>query len=74
MQHIQLEVFDGADCENLYQQLGELATDRQLCLGGEEGKDSCAGDSGSALMEIHPTRMSNNQEVITFIQCFCFPM
>lgn len=37
------------DCQNLYQGLVRL-TERHVCAGGEGGRDTCQGDSGSPLM------------------------
>ena len=50
LQHINLKIFDKTNCQNTWGQYGELSPDRQLCVGGDEGRDSCSGDSGSALM------------------------
>ena len=51
LQEIHLDVFDGEKCLEVYKERGGvLSSDSQLCMGGEEGKDSCSGDSGSALM------------------------
>lgn len=34
-------------CDDIYQRyLGVKLTSKQLCAGGEEGRDSCSGDSG----------------------------
>ncbi|XP_055643916.1 CLIP domain-containing serine protease B15-like [Toxorhynchites rutilus septentrionalis] len=37
-------------CNDMLRNRGVLLTDSQLCVGGEEGKDSCRGDSGGPLM------------------------
>ena len=50
LQHVKLDIFDAEKCKNIYDQVGTLNQTIQLCVGGEEGKDSCGGDSGSALM------------------------
>ena len=51
LQEISLDVFDVDKCVEVYKKRGgTLATDSQLCIGGEKGLDSCSGDSGSALM------------------------
>ena len=50
LQHVKLDIFDAEKCKDVYQQVGTLNQTIQLCVGGEEGKDSCGGDSGSALM------------------------
>ena len=49
MQHVNLKIFDRTECENIWGRYGELLPG-QFCVGGEEGRDSCGGDSGSALM------------------------
>ena len=51
LQHIKLSVFDKERCVTAYKRRGAtLSTESQLCVGGEKGRDSCVGDSGSALM------------------------
>ena len=50
LQHIKLNIFNVTSCQNIYKEFGEVSSDRQLCVGGVEGRDSCGGDSGSALM------------------------
>jgi len=56
LQFLNVSVFEGDQCREVYSDRGgiiDLST--QLCAGGEEGRDSCVGDSGSALMrEIKP--------------------
>ena len=51
LQHINLTVFDANECRNAYRKRGKvISKDSQLCVGGEKGRDSCVGDSGSALV------------------------
>ena len=50
MQHISLDIFDSEACSKKYELVGQLNRTTQLCVGGEEGKDSCVGDSGSSMM------------------------
>ena len=37
-------------CREIYAKRGGVLTSSQICAGGEAGKDSCVGDSGSGLM------------------------
>lgn len=42
--------FNLNECKNIYRTTGTtLSDDKQLCAGGEEGKDSCNGDSGDSI-------------------------
>ena len=50
LQHISLNIFDAEACSKIYEQVGQLNQTTQLCVGGEELKDSCQGDSGSSMM------------------------
>lgn len=50
-QWLDIAVTDAAACRAVYAERGAtLAPLAQLCAGGEKDKDSCVGDSGSALM------------------------
>ncbi|XP_063709466.1 serine protease easter-like [Culicoides brevitarsis] len=44
--------FDTQQCSKQYKGERIFITSNQLCAGGQDGKDSCSGDSGAALMTI----------------------
>ena len=44
-----------------------MLTNTQICAGGEAGKDSCVGDSGSGLM-----RLVLDEEVSDSIGRYCY--
>lgn len=50
LQFLGVNVTDGQKCKEVYAKRGGVLTDSQICAGGEKGKDSCVGDSGSGLM------------------------
>ena len=51
LQKLSVPIFNGTRCKEVYDQRGgNLDEASQMCAGGEDGKDSCVGDSGSALM------------------------
>ena len=43
-------------CRDIYLERGGVLTPSQICAGGEPGKDSCVGDSGSGLMRLVQVR------------------
>lgn len=51
LQFLNVSVFIGDKCKAVYEERqGFINPKTQLCSGGEKGRDSCVGDSGSALM------------------------
>ncbi|XP_031638129.1 melanization protease 1-like [Contarinia nasturtii] len=42
-------------CSNMYSAYNATLTNKQLCAGGEKGKDACDGDMGGPLMKLHKT-------------------
>ena len=49
LQHVNLKVVSSEECQAMYSKRGSnISNASQLCAGGEEGRDSCVGDSGSA--------------------------
>ncbi|XP_070510033.1 serine protease easter-like [Chironomus tepperi] len=49
-QRLDLDGIDNSQCERHYQPKNVNITSKQICAGGEEGRDSCNGDSGGPLM------------------------
>ena len=61
---------------DIYAERGGVLTDRQICAGGQPGKDSCVGDSGSALMRLvkqpdHPFDQHHLIGVVSFGPRLC---
>lgn len=54
LQFLKVNVTDSAACKDIYSTRGGVLTEKQICAGGEKGKDSCVGDSGSGLMRTYP--------------------
>ncbi|XP_031616424.1 serine protease easter-like [Contarinia nasturtii] len=50
---IEINGVPNTHCNNMYRARLITLTTKQLCAGGEEGKDSCNGDSGGPLMVKH---------------------
>ena len=50
LQHVNMTIYDQTKCKNLLTEGDYELEESQLCAGGEAGRDSCFGDSGSALM------------------------
>merc|ERR1740128_798977 len=48
--YVPVPMFEFDSCADIYKMQRVTLLDTQLCAGGEKGKDSCAGDSGSSLM------------------------
>jgi len=50
LQFLGVRVTNGTQCKEVYAERGGVLTESQICAGGQKGKDSCVGDSGSGLM------------------------
>ncbi|XP_050077993.1 CLIP domain-containing serine protease B15 [Anopheles maculipalpis] len=48
--HVDLPGLENEACNSVYAVANVTLTDRQLCIGGLNGSDSCRGDSGGPLM------------------------
>jgi len=64
LQYLSVNVTNLQACTDVYTQRGGVLTDKQICAGGEEGKDSCVGDSGSALMRNYPGKTIDQWSII----------
>ncbi|XP_053676746.1 CLIP domain-containing serine protease B15-like [Anopheles nili] len=51
--HVELPGLENEDCNSVYAVANVTLTDKQLCIGGLNGSDSCRGDSGGPLMRQH---------------------
>jgi len=56
LQFLAVNVTDTQACTEIYKEKGGVLTEKQICAGGQKGKDSCVGDSGSGLMRGRPDR------------------
>jgi len=60
LQTLEVSVTDSEECKEVYKERGGVLTNTQICAGGENGKDSCVGDSGSGLMRSTPDLARSN--------------
>lgn len=51
--HVTLTGQKKAECDRAFESQGIQLSEDQLCIGGEEGQDSCRGDSGGPLTKEH---------------------
>jgi len=56
LQFLDVNVTDSQECKKIYAERGGVLTEKQICAGGQKGRDSCVGDSGSGLMRSLPDR------------------
>jgi len=54
LQFLTVNVTDSSQCKEIYAERGGVLGEKQICAGGQKGKDSCVGDSGSGLMRASP--------------------
>merc|ERR1719430_2741861 len=54
LQFLEVNVTDSEECKEIYAERGGVLTESQICAGGQKGKDSCVGDSGSGLLRSLP--------------------
>lgn len=46
---LEVQGFNLNDCAEVYKNDGYIVTEKHLCAGGDEGRDSCNGDSGNVM-------------------------
>lgn len=46
---LEVNLFDLNECKHVYRLMRAHLTDKHICAGGEENKDSCEGDSGDSI-------------------------
>ncbi|RZC33967.1 Trypsin domain containing protein, partial [Asbolus verrucosus] len=66
---VHLQTVPLEECQNLYKNVGEAVTHRQICAGGSVKSDSCAGDSGGPLhvaAELHDNFRFIQQGIVSF--------
>ena len=77
LQKLNVPIFDGVKCKEVYESRGGILNpDSQMCAGGEQGRDSCVGDSGSALMREEQSKIDRLYQykligVVSFGPRFC---
>jgi len=64
LQYLGVNVTDTDNCKDIYSKRGGVLNEKQICAGGEKGKDSCVGDSGSALMRSRPAGFLDQWDII----------
>ncbi|XP_025835878.1 CLIP domain-containing serine protease 2-like, partial [Agrilus planipennis] len=75
---VTLPIVDMAKCEKSFKKYTTLSKN-QLCVGGNEGKDSCGGDSGGPLMKPSAAHGAPRYYVIGLVsfgskRCGLFPI
>lgn len=50
LQTVKLPVVNSTRCKRAFRRT-ELSDDKQMCVGGENGRDSCNGDSGGPMLK-----------------------
>lgn len=72
---VEVPFVNNKDCQLAYKMVGKSVSLKksQICAGGEEGKDSCEGDSGGPLMQLEWDHQGLRKWVTVGIVSFGFP-